>query len=143
MQPIYLLDTNIISEMRAKYPNQNVLKKLEETKNISSISSVSFDELLYGAKRLPAGNKQDTLLSFYIDYVQAYYEILPFDIHASWINSDISERLERKGRPAPKMDSMIAATAIANNMILVTRNVKDFEDIKEVSALMVENWFEE
>ncbi len=143
MQPIYLLDTNIISEMRAKYPNQNVLKKLEETKNISSISSVSFDELLYGAKRLPAGNKQDTLLSFYIDYVQAYYEILPFDIHASWINSDISERLEKKGRPAPKMDSMIAATAIANNMILVTRNVKDFEDIKEVSALMVENWFEE
>lgn len=143
MQPIYLLDTNIISEMRAKYPNQNVLKKLEETKNISSISSVSFDELLYGAKRLPAGNKQDTLLSFYIDYVQAYYEILPFDIHASWINSDISERLEKKGRPAPKMDSMIAATAIANNMILVTRNVKDFEDIKEVSALMLENWFEE
>lgn len=143
MQPIYLLDTNIISEMRAKYPNQNVLKKLEETKNISSISSVSFDELLYGAKRLPAGNKQDTLLSFYIDYVQAYYEILPFDIHASWINSDISERLEKKGRPAPKMDSMIAATAIANNMILVTRNVKDFEDIKKVSALMVENWFEE
>ena len=77
------------------------------------------------------------------DFIQSNYEILPFDVHASWINSDIRERLEKKGRKAPLADSMIAATAIANNMILVTRNVKDFEDIKEVSALMVENWFEE
>ena len=35
---------------------------------------------------------------------------------------------------------MIAATAIANNLILVTRNVKDFESIREVSSLMLEDW---
>ena len=38
---------------------------------------------------------------------------------------------------------MIAATAISNNLILVTRNTADFEPIKEVSNLMTENWFEQ
>ena len=59
---------------------------------------------------------------------------------ASWILSDIRQRLELKGKPAPLSDSMIAATAIANNLILVTRNVKDFESIREVSSLMIEDW---
>jgi len=143
MQPIFLLDTNIVSELRAKKQNPKVIQKIMENKSRSCISSVSFDELLYGAKRMENCPRRDNLMSFYIDFVQAQFDILPFDIHASWIHSDISERLESKGRPAPKMDSMIAATAIANNLVLVTRNTKDFEDIKEVSALMVENWFED
>ena len=37
---------------------------------------------------------------------------------------------------------VLAATAVANNMILVTRNVKDFQAIQEVSPLMVESWWE-
>lgn len=143
MQPIYLLDTNIISDLRAKKQNPNVAKKIMENISLSCISSVVFDELLYGVKRMDSCARKDDLFSFYIDFIQKEFEIIPFDIHASWIHSDISERLERIGKPAPKMDSMIAATAIANNLVLVTRNVKDFEDIKEVSSLMVENWFEE
>ena len=38
---------------------------------------------------------------------------------------------------------MIAATAISNNLILVTRNISDFTDIAANSNLMIENWFEE
>ena len=67
-------------------------------------------------------------------------EIIPFDVHASWILSDIRQRLESKGKRAPLADAMIAATAIADNLILVTRNVKDFESIREVSSLMIEDW---
>lgn len=143
MQPIYLLDTNIVSEITKPKPNLDVVKRIQETKNISTVASVAFEEMLYGVKRLPECKKRDDLFSFYVDYIQANYEIIPFDIHASWIHSDIRERLEQKGKRAPLADSMIAATAIANNLVLVTRNVKDFEDIKEVSSLMVENWFEE
>lgn len=143
MQPIYLLDTNIVSEITKPLPNQNVLKRIQETKNISTVATVSFEEMLYGVKRIPASKKQSDLFSFYVDFIQANYEIIPFDLHASWIHSDIRERLEQKGKRAPLADSMIAATAIANNLVLVTRNVKDFEDIKEVSSLMIENWFEE
>lgn len=143
MQPIYLLDTNIVSEITKPKPNLDVVKRIQETKNISTVASVAFEEMLYGVKRLPECKKRDDLFSFYVDYIQANYEIIPFDIHASWIHSDIRERLEQKGKRAPLADSMIAATAIANNLVLVTRNVKDFEDIKEVSSLLIENWFEE
>ncbi len=142
MQPIYLLDTNIVSEMTKPKPNKKVVEKILETQKLSMVSSVGFQEMLFGVKRLPICKKQQDLFSFAIDYIQGNYEILPFDIHASWILSDIRERLEEKGKRAPVYDAMIAATAIANNLVLVTRNVKDFEDIKEVSALMVENWFE-
>lgn len=40
------------------------------------------------------------------------------------------------------MDAQIASVAIANNLILVTRNQKDFEPIAAVSTLMLENWFQ-
>lgn len=143
MQPIYLLDTNVLSEITKPKPNRNVVKKVIENKHISTIASVTFEEMLYGVKRLPASKKQSDLLSFNINFIQANYEIIPFDVHASWILSDIRQRLELKGKPAPLSDSMIAATAIANNLILVTRNVKDFESIREVSSLMIEDWSEE
>lgn len=140
MQPIYLLDTNILSEITKPNPNRNVVKKVIENKHISTIASVTFEEMLYGVKRLPDSKKQSDLLSFNINFIQANYEIIPFDVHASWILSDIRQRLELKGKPASLSDSMIAATAIENNLILVTRNVKDFESIREVSSLMIEDW---
>lgn len=143
MQSIYLLDTNIISEMTKERPNLQVLKRISDNKKNSTIASVGYEEMMFGMKRVKSQRKQNELFSFYVDYIQANFEIIPFDIHASWIHSDIRERLEQKGKRAPLADSMIAATAIANNLVLVTRNVKDFEDIKEVSSLMIENWFDE
>ena len=143
MRPIYLLDTNIISEIRKPLPNALLMQKLAKHQKLSAISSIAYDEMLFGVKRMPEGKKKDALVEFYTEFVQSNFEILPFDVHCSWIHSDLLERLEKIGKPAPLIDSMIAATAIANNMILVTRNTGDFEGIKEVSTLMLENWFEE
>ena len=142
MQSIYLLDTNIVSEITKLKSDQKVLNGIYKARNISCISSVGFDEMLYGVKKLPSCKKKDDLFSFCVDFIQSNFEIVPFDLHASWIHSDIRQRLESKGKKAPLADSMIAATAIANNLVLVTRNTKDFDEIKEVSTLMVENWFE-
>ena len=139
MQSIYLLDTNIVSEITKLKPEQKVLNRIYKARNISCISSVGFDEMLYGVKKLPSCKKKDDLFSFCVDFIQSNFEIVPFDLHASWIHSDIRQRLESKGKKAPLADS---ATAIANNLVLVTRNTKDFDEIKEVSTLMVENWFE-
>ena len=138
---IYLLDTNIISEPSKPFPSADVVSKISENLEHSCISSVVWAEVLTGIKLLPEGHKKEALFEFFVETVQKNYEILPFDSHCASVYSDIVSRLKEKGTPAPKIDIMIASTAISNGLILVTRNIKDFEPIAEVSTLLLENWF--
>lgn len=140
---MYLLDTNIISEPAKNFPNSIVTDKILENVEYSSISSIVWAELLSGVKSLPDGTRKNMLLDYATNQIQKLYDILPFDDFAASIYSDLISRLKPKGKLPPKLDLMIASTAIANNLILVTRNISDFSSIKEVSNLMLENWFEE
>lgn len=142
MNPIYLLDTNIYSELAKPQPCINVLNKVLEFQNISAISVVSWSESLYGIKRLPAGARKDRLEDFLLSQIQANFQIIPFDKNASWIYTDLKVRLEERGTPLPDADLKIAATAISNGMILVTRNIKDFLPLKDCSTLPLANWFQ-
>ena len=141
MNYVYLLDTNIISELTKANPDANVRMKVKHYQKISAIPSVVWSESLYGINVLPVSKKRSLLEDFYLNTILSTYPILPFDNHAASIFSDIKSRLHATGRPAPVLDMQIASIAIANNMILVTRNVADFEFIQSVSALMLENWF--
>lgn len=91
---------------------------------------------------MPEGKRKQQISDFYFNTVQANFQFIPFDNHAANIYSDIKERLEKAGKISQELDMQIAATAIANNVILVTRNISDFENISSVSSLMIENWFE-
>ena len=139
---MYLLDTNIISEPAKAKANPVVTEKHLENIEYSCISSVVWAETLSGIKSLPDGKRKDMLFDYAINQIQKLYEILPFDDFAASIYSDLISRLQTKGKMPQKLDLMIASTAIANNLILVTRNTSDFQPIKEVSNLMLENWFE-
>ena len=141
-RPYYLLDTNVLSEETKLFPAQNVVEKIRHYAPYSAISTITWYELLYGMKRLPDGRRKEFHQKYLYEHVQITYPQIPFDDHAAFIASDIRARLEEKGTAAPSMDLLIAATAVANNMILVTRNVKDFQVIQEVSPLMVESWWE-
>jgi predicted nucleic acid-binding protein len=143
MNKMYLLDTNIISELTKPNPNQNVVKRIFETQKVSALCSITWAEALFGIKRLPEGKRKDNLMDFYLNTVGGMYDFLDFDIHAASIYSDIKARLESLGKLPPELDLQIASIAIANNLILVTRNIGDFTDIAEHSSLMLENWFEE
>ncbi len=143
MNKMYLLDTNIISELTKPNPNQNVVKRIFETQKVSALCSITWSEALFGIKRLPEGKRKDNLMDFYLNTVGGMYDFLDFDIHAASIYSDIKARLESLGKLPPELDLQIASIAIANNLILVTRNIGDFTDIAEHSYLMLENWFEE
>ena len=138
---IFLLDTNIISEPTKVQPNETVINKIAENIEYSCICSMVWAEVLSGIKILPEGKRKSELLNFFIESVQKMYEIVPFDASCASIYSDILQRLKENGTPAPKLDMLIAATAIANNLILVTRNTAGFEPIAKVSNLMMENWF--
>ena len=138
---LYVLDTNVISEMTKPKPDKEVIRMLAKNRNLSVIPSVVWGECLYGLKRMPDSRRKDVIMDFYLNTVLESYKIISFDNHAASIYSDIKSRLDEIGKPAPELDMQIAATAIANNAILVTRNTKDFENIEQISALMLENWF--
>ena len=143
MKKFYLLDTNVISEIRKPSPNQNVVLKFMKNKNFSDISAITWAESLTGLKRMPEGQKKEALSTFYNEIIYEQFEIIPFDQHATTIYSDLYPKLESIGKLPPEFDLQIASIAIANNMILVTRNTKDFAQIASVSNLMLENWWEE
>lgn len=117
MNPLYMLDTNIIS-------------------------ATTFNEMLFGVQKMAEGKKNDYIFSKLIDDIQANYPIIQYDNHAARIQADIRYRLEEKDTPIDFQDTQIAAIAVSNNMVLVTRNTKHFAPIQEVSPLMLENWFE-
>ena len=141
-QLIYLLDTNIISEPTKAQASDKVIQKLAENLEYSGISSIVWAETLTGVKQLPDGKRKTGLFDYLVENVQKMYEIIPFDASCASIYSDLAQKLKETGSPAPQFDLLIAATAIANNLILVTRNTQDFEAIAKVSNLMIENWFE-
>ena len=124
-------------------PNSKVINKTIEYENLCAISATTWNELLFGVNKMPSGKKRDLIFEDLIDDIQANFPIIQYDNHAAWIHADIRSRLEEKGHPLDFQDTQIASIAVSNNMILVTRNTKHFEAIKEVSPLLLENWFEE
>ena len=140
MKTIYLLDTNIISETTKQEPSESIITNLEYHNGTCAISSITWYELLNGVELLSESSKKDRLRSFLIDYVQPSFPIIDYDAHAAKINADITSRLIPIGKTTPILDTQIASVAIANNLILVTKNTKDFEIFTNNCGLMLEKW---
>lgn len=141
MNKVYLLDTNIVSEFTKEYPNQNVLALYEARKNMCAISATSFQELVYGAEKMPDGKHKNSIANF-VENLRNNIEIIPYDGFAAEICGQLSGQCAKEGKTLPYCDTQIAATAIANGMVLVTRNTADFEEAAERSFLRVEDWFQ-
>lgn len=140
MKTIYLLDTNIISQCTKPEPAEAVLNWLEFHTGTCAISSITWFELLNGVALLPDGHKKDKLISFLHNYVQPSFPIIPYDDHAAKINADITGKLIPLRKPTPILDTQIASIAVANNLILVTDNTKDFEIFAKHCSLSLEKW---
>ena len=142
-EPHYLLDTNIVSEIIKNNPDFNVIKKIAEHNSDCAICTPVWQELLFGLYQMSDGAKKKYLEAFIENDVHENFKIKQFTETAARIQAQLRSELEKSGRPTQKDDSMIAAIALANHMVLVTRNTKHFEAIQEVSELQVENWFEQ
>lgn len=142
MRKLYLLDTNIVSEPTRRIPDPKVITNIDEKSLFSVICAPVWYELQKGVELLPDGKKKSMLWNYNNDYVRTVYPILPYDEHCATIQADIFGRMIKNGTPVSASNAQIAATALANNLIIVTRNTKDFEPIQKEFSLCVENWFE-
>ena len=138
----YLLDSNIISEIIKPEPDFNVISKIAEHNSDCAICAPVWQEILYGLYRMPDGINKKFLDKFINEDVHDNFNIKNFTEKAALIQAELRAKLEKKGLPTQKEDSMIAAIAIANHMVLVTRNTRHFTPIQQVSNLQIENWFE-
>lgn len=140
MNKMYLLDTNIVSEFSKERPNENVLALYEARKDLCAISAITWQELMFGVSKMPEGKRKTYIEKCLVEYKEDF-EIIPYDEFSADICGQLSGTCAKSGKNLPCFDSQIAATAIANGMILVTRNTADFAEAAERSFLKLENWF--
>ena len=128
----FLLDTNVVSEPMKPRPNPGVIGWLVSAdEDALFISTVTIAELRYGIERLAAGAKRERLDSWVTKELYGRFEgrILPIDIAVADTCGRLVVRSESLGRPIEPRDAFIAATAVAYEMELVTRNASDFEAV--------------
>ena len=121
---MYLLDTNVISELRKPRPHGAVLAWMRAAdENDLHVSAVTLGEIQAG---IALTREQDaakaTEIEQWLDLVAASYNVLPMDAKAfrAWA------RLMHRRSDTLYEDAMIAATAAVHNLTVVTRNVADF-----------------
>ena len=141
MKPVYLLYTNIISEIVKINPNKAIIKKIAEMEGFCSICATVWQEAVFGYEKMPEGKKKERIYE-YLQKIFKTYDIIPYESFAARICAEIRGRCVAAGKTLPYSDSQIAATAIANNMILVTHNTEDYEPLLEDTMLKVEDWWE-
>lgn len=129
----YLLDTCLISELVKKEPNPAVVNWLDEQDEQKFFLSVlNLGELQKGISKLPDGAKKEELQTWVaLDLVERFTgRILDLDLETALCWGRLQGETEQAGEKLPVMDSLIAATAAAHGLIVVTRNVRDIERCK-------------
>jgi tRNA(fMet)-specific endonuclease VapC len=135
----YLVDTNILSEAIRQTPNQKVMQRLKQERHHIATASVVWHELLFGCQRLPVSRRRSQLENYLQDLLLAGLVILPYTQSAAEWHATERLRLTTIGKPPAFADGMIAAITHQHQLILVTRNVSDFEGFAD---LQFENWFD-
>ncbi len=122
---MYLLDTNVVSELRRARPHGAVLAWLRDTPAVSlNLSAVTIAELQAGVEVARETDPAKAAeIEVWIDKVAQAYNIIPMDAPAFRRWAQLFHR--RSGDLVA--DAMIAATAEIHNLTVVTRNVRDFE----------------
>ncbi|MDO5524335.1 MAG: type II toxin-antitoxin system VapC family toxin [Bacteroidia bacterium] len=128
----YLIDTNIaIFYMRGKH-----LSLKEKFSRLSSencfISEITLAELMFGVEKSKNPEKNKKVLENFLTGVQ----ILPI-FHALEVYAKEKARLQKAGTPIDDFDLLIGSTSVANNLIMVTNNLKHFKNIDKIT---LEDW---
>lgn len=132
MTPLYLLDTNIVSDL-VRRPGGPVVQRIAEVgADRIAISIIVACEIRFGLAK--SGSQR---LIQNMERVLEQIEVLPMEAPVEEHYADIRTALERAGTPIGPNDLLIAAHARALGLTLVTDNESEFA---RVPGLKVENW---
>ena len=123
----YLLDTNVVSELTKEEPSPAVVDYLNARDDLW-LSAIVVEELELGVQLLPEGRRREGLREW-LTLLLADYEgrISPVGRQEAEWAAVFRARVRRSGGELELGDALIAGTAMANDMAVVTRNVRDFE----------------
>lgn len=125
----YLLDTNVLSELVRKAPDAGVTQWLAARPADSlCLSALTLGEIRKGVELAPDQIRRQRLREWLDEELSVWFggRILAVDAAVAdcW-----GRLLATAGRPLPSIDSLLAATAMHHDLVLVTRNVRDFEGL--------------
>jgi tRNA(fMet)-specific endonuclease VapC len=129
----YVLDTNTLIYF---FKGLGDVSKhmLAQSPSELAIPTVVLFELEVGIAKSTSPDKRKS----HLQEITALVNVLPFGIAESRSAAQIRVELEKQGLPIGPYDVLIAATALANNTILITHNQKEFGRIE---GLKIEDWF--
>ena len=128
-----MLDTNICIYIIKNKPLQVLRRFKEFDPGDLALSSITVAELTYGAYK---SAQRERNLKALEDFLYPF-DIVEFDADDARIYGEIRAALEKRGQVIGGLDMLIAACAMANDMILVTNNTREFQRIE---GLVIENW---
>jgi tRNA(fMet)-specific endonuclease VapC len=129
----YLLDTNACVKLLNNSDPLVVKRFSEESPESINLCTVVVFELFYGAFLSQKMDINSRKLERFIDQ----FRIFDFNRESAKICGRIRAELKKQGTPIGVYDLQIASIAIANNLVLVTHNVREFE---RVNGLLYEDW---
>jgi len=135
---VYLLDTNVLSEVVRRSPAPNVLRWFRDVSEDSLFLSVlSLGEIRKRVERVENGDRRKRLTHWLVDELPAR-----FGSRIIAIDRTIAERwgrlsADQRAQPLPVIDALLAATALAYDLTVVTRNTRD---IARSGASFLDPW---
>ncbi|MEK7495666.1 MAG: type II toxin-antitoxin system VapC family toxin [Patescibacteria group bacterium] len=125
-----LIDSDIIIDFLNNQSSAVNFFKDSATNKELFMSVISWIEVVYGFKKNKASNKIVIFQNLLEDY---RLRVISIDEKVAKKFLDVKIGLEKQKQPLADFDLLIAATAIANNLSLVTRNTKHFKRIKDLN----------
>ncbi len=121
----YLVDANVLSEATKPAPNSSVIEWLRHNERAIAVDPIILGEIRLGIHLLPVG-KRRRRLEIWFDEGVARIVCVPWDALTGLRWAKLLAELRKAGESLPIKDSLIAATALVHDFIVVTRNTHDF-----------------
>jgi predicted nucleic acid-binding protein len=128
----WLIDTNIVSEWVKARPDLGVVGWLDEAdEDRVFLSVISLAEIRFGVERLAPGRRRSRLDEWLRKELPERFErrVVPVDEEVAEACGRLLAQSRQAGRGLGAMDALIAATCLACDLALATRNLRDFEGL--------------